>query len=165
MHDHHEKGFVLITVILLTTILSVGAFIAFEQSQLGYRVQTSRLAYQKAIMDSENKRMDAVKTIARLIDELPNNSDKYVNLSEWKELEDEQKQNRSTHTYLKLHPPKLSNEGSSLIQNRAYSGLGAGAAQSRGIVRYAEVKAKGVAEIQGRAVEAWTAADIRLVLD
>tara|TARA_R110001592_G_scaffold66678_1_gene204835 strand:+ start:10911 stop:11474 length:564 start_codon:yes stop_codon:yes gene_type:complete len=164
-----SKGFVLVLVMLLMTILSLSAFIAVEQSQFSYKSNNGRITQIKARQISEDARLDAIKKLDTL---LKDNELKMENLTStepldrlktqgFKQLFNISHTNSKAEVYLKELPTQLLRSGVPLSQNIAYSGLGLGLGSHGSFSARYELLAKGIANDKGREVTFWTASDYR----
>lgn len=173
--NKNSTGFILITVMLLLTILSLSAYVAIEQSQFSYKVNNARTSKVKARQVSEDVRLIALN---KLITMLKNNELKLGSDSSNKTLSRYKKtglelflslnrnytdQAARAEVYVKKLPAQTIKQGVSLVQNMAYSGLGMGLGRYSSFAARYELRAKGVARNNERDVEFWTASDIRLM--
>lgn len=166
-----ENGFVLVTVLLLMTILSLSAFVAVEQSQFSYKTNNARIAQIRAKQISEDARLTAIAKLDALLE---GSELKIENLTSVKSLDNlktqglkrlsSMTQNRErADVYLKEFPAQLLKNGVSLSQNMAYSGLGMGLGTQGSFSAHYELRAKGISTNKGREVVFWTASDYRFV--
>lgn len=163
------SGFVLVTILLLLSILSVSALVAVEQSQLSYKINHARIAQMKARQISEDGRLFGLKQLKILlgdkthdfhqvyahppIDRLKRNGLKH--LLSLKEADAE------VDVYLQTLPTEMLKNGVSLSQNMNYSGLGSGLGSHGSYSTNYELRARGKALDQGYSVDVWTASDFR----
>ncbi|MFT6031416.1 MAG: type II secretory pathway pseudopilin PulG [Oleiphilaceae bacterium] len=174
--DKKEKGFVLILVMLLITILSLLAFVSMEQSQLSYKSNNARLAQIKARQISEDARLMAINKLESLLQN--NNLKINVPTSDMSLSDKPSKSIKSgglqhffsvshKHTradvYIKELPNQQFKNGVSLSQNMAYSGLGLGLGSYGSFSARYELRSKGVSSDNGYDVVFWTASDYRFI--
>ena len=166
-----SSGFVLVTILLLLSILSVSALVAVEQSQLSYKINHARVAQMKARQISEEARLLGLKKLNFLLaDKKLNTHQQYANSVTDRIKKDSLKHfisvkevDAEADVYLQTLPTQLLKNGVSLSQNMAYSGLGSGLGSQGSYVTNYELRAQGKALDQGHAVEVWTASDFRFV--
>ena len=71
------SGFVLVTILLLLSILSVSALIAVEQSQLSYKINHARIAQMQARQIAEDGRLLGLKRLESLLADQKHNTHKH----------------------------------------------------------------------------------------
>jgi len=167
----HEKGrgFILIMVMLLLTILSLSAFVAIEQSQFSYQVHHARVSKMKARNISDDARLSALNRLVSLIQ----NNDLNIGNRQINKALDRHKKEGISHflsvnhnseraeVYVKQLPVQALKNGVSLVQNMAYSSLGMGLGNHESFAARYEIRAKGIAQDKGSEVTFWTASDYR----
>lgn len=163
-----DRGFILIMVMLLLTILSLSAFVAIEQSQFSYKVNHARVSKMKARNISEDARLSGLNSLVSLIQ----NNDLNIDNSQINKALDRYKKEGISHflsvnhnseradVYIKQLPVQAI-KGVSLVQNMAYSALGIGLGNQESFTARYEIRAKGIAQDKGSEVTFWTASDYR----
>lgn len=178
-----EQGFILITVLLLVSILSMSAYLAMERSQLSLRTNQSRLAYHQAKYNAEESRRMALPIIqAQLIEQtikpqamsgiqLNTNVSKLISTANPNRLNKAslipfmsvQQADIQGEVFILALPGRLNTQGVSVVQHRAYQGPGQGLGSAASFSRFFELRAKGIAHSRGKEVSYWNASDYRFV--
>lgn len=165
------SGFVLVTILLLLSILSVSALIAVEQSQLSYKINHARIAQMQARQIAEDGRLLGLKRLESLLADQKHNTHKHYA----KPAFDRLKKNGLKHLlsvkepyaqadiFLQALPTKILTNGVSLSQNMAYSGLGNGLGSQGSYSMHYELRAHGRARNKDNYVDVWTASDFMFI--
>jgi hypothetical protein len=166
-----SKGFILIIVMLLLTILSLSAFVAVEQSQFSYKANHARISKIKARQLSEDARLSGLHKLLtllknnefNLVNDLATTSSGRYKKEGLKHFLALKNNNARADVFLRKLPAQVLKNGVSLTQNMAYSGLGAGLGRSGSFSTRFELRAKGLTRDKGREVTFWTASDYRFM--
>lgn len=167
------NGFVLVTVMLFLTVLSMSAFVAVEQSQFSYKVNSARIAKIKARAASEQARLTSLSRLEKLLESEeintikiePLSSTEKYNMTGLRLLLTRNEQDARAEVYVKELPIQIINNGVSLSQHSGYLGLGSGMGSFGSFARHFEVLSKGLVNEKGRDLSVWTASDYRYVPD
>ncbi len=166
-----QAGFVLMSILLLLSILSVSAFVAVEQSQLSYKINHARVAQMKARQISEDGRLAGLQQLEFLLADKNQTihqqysnqvADRFKNdgLKHLLSLNDG---NAKAEVFLQALATKMLKNGTSLAQNMGYSGVGSGLGSLGSFSTHYELRAQGVVLDKGNDVEVWTASDFRFI--
>jgi type II secretory pathway pseudopilin PulG len=180
-----QRGFILITVLLLLGILSLSAYLAIERSQFSLKTNHNRQIYMQAQHHAEESRLTALPLLQAMLKSPQNSLPKipgvqYDAVTDILSPQSFQTQNRSQKIalipFLKVErapikgevsllplPAQLNTGGVALNQHMAYQGVGQGLGAAGSVLRFFEVRARGIVDIRGTEVSYWTASDYRFV--
>ncbi len=166
-----EKGFVLVMVMLLMTILSLSAFVAIEQSQLSYKTNNGRVAQTRARQNSDSARLNSLNQLETLLKNTSVNLEQNaatkslgkLKTSGFSLLASQNLNHGKAEVYYKALPIQVLKNGASMSQAMAYSGLGAGLGSHGTFSTHYELRAKGISSVKGQDVVFWTASDYRFI--
>ena len=163
------SGFILITVLLLLSILSMTAFLAVERSQFSLRTNSNRLAYLEAKHHAEESRRMALPLLDAQLREQPLDLQAlpgvqlHTNVSRLSTAANTNRRYKASlspllsirqaelqgEVFVLALPGQLNTQGVSLVQHRAYQGAGQGLGTAASFSRYFELRAKGIAQAEG----------------
>lgn len=166
-----NSGFVLVTVLLLLSILSVSALIAVEQSHLSYKINHARIAHMQARQISEDGRLLGLKRLKSLLADTKQNTHMHyakpvfdrVKKDGLKHFLSVKEPSAQVEVSLQALPTKLLKNGVSLSQHMAYSGLGNGLGSQGSYSMHYELRAHGRALDKNNYVDVWTASDFMFI--
>lgn len=165
------SGFVLITVLLLLSILSVTAFVAVEQSQLTFKVNHARVAQVKARQVSENGRLKGVEELQFLLNNKYQNKQHFFTHNTIDRMRSDglkhflhlSNGDTEANIFLQTLPSRALKEGVSLSQHMAYAGVGSGLGSQGSFSSHYEIRSQGRAMDKGHYVDVWTASDFMFI--
>jgi len=180
-----ERGFILITVLLLLGILSLSAYLAIERSQFSLKTNHNRMAHLQARHNAEQSRLIALPILHALLLEQEKSAlaAQGVTISASPSLFNTPgatAQNRfqkaalfpllsinqaelKGEVFVQALPSQLNTQGVSLMQHMGYQGPGQGLGTAGSFSRFYELRAKGSVDSRGTELNYWSASDYRFV--
>lgn len=185
-----DQGFILITVLLLLSILSLSAYLAIERSQFSIKANHNRLSHLQARHYAEESRRLAVPLLQALVFEqdppavmtkgmtlhaLPSLLNPLSSVATTAGTQQRIQKNallpflsiRQTtlngEVFVQALPSQLNTQGVSLVQHMAYQGPGQGLGSKGSFSKLYELRAKGLVLSRGTELSYWSASDYRFV--
>lgn len=180
-----ERGFILITVLLLLGILSLSAYLAIERSQFSLKTNHNRMAHLQARHNAEESRLIALPLLHALLleQDKPSLIVQGVTMSTSLNLFNTSGTTAQTRlqkaalfpllsinhaelkgeVFVQALPSQLNTQGVSLTQHMAYQGAGQGLGTVRSFSKFYELRAKGSVDSRGTELSYWSASDYRFV--
>ena len=182
-----ENGFILITVLLLLSILSLSAYLAVERSQFSLKTNHNRQAHFQAQHYAEESRLLALPILHALLTEQLTKQNNTALAGQGVTLNSTQGLLNTSTTQSRLQkaalipllnirqadlqgevfvqalPSRLNTQGVSLTQHMAYQGPGQGLGGAGSFANFFELRAKGIVASRGTELTYWSASDYRFV--
>jgi hypothetical protein len=180
-----DGGFILVTVLLLLSILSLSAYLAIERSQFSLKTNHNRIAHLQARHNAEESRLIALPILHALlldrdksalaapgvtINASPNllnapgaNAQTRLQKAALFPLLSIKQAELKGELFVQALPSQLNTQGVSLTQHMAYQGAGQGLGAAGSFSKFYELRSKGSMNYRGAELSYWSASDYRFV--